>query len=61
MPNAVQTSPWVRSSHCDAGACLEVGPGAATVAVRDSKDPRLPHVWFTLTTWRTFARWAGKG
>jgi hypothetical protein len=55
---------WRKSSRSgDQGACVEVTvvPGAtivgppAAVAVRDSKDPTGPMLYFPVTAWAAFA------
>jgi hypothetical protein len=50
------TSAWKKSSYSGgSGQCVEVRtPGAAAIAVRDSKDPNGPAVGFTEAAWSTF-------
>ena len=45
---------WRKSSHCDAGTCVEVARADGGVAVRDSKDPSGPTLKFTEEEWRAF-------
>lgn len=45
---------WRRSSRCDSGTCVEVSGAAATVAMRDSKDPDGPVLKFAEVVWRGF-------
>lgn len=50
-------NPWRKSTRStdNGGDCVEVAAFPHTIAVRDSKDPRGPHLTFTRDTWRTFA------
>ncbi|EFG65340.1 conserved hypothetical protein [Streptomyces sp. SPB074] len=48
---------WVRSSHCDAGNCVEAAPTRAGILVRDSKAERGPRLGLTLGAWTTFTAW----
>ncbi len=54
---------WRKSSHSGGnGACVEIAvPGAASVAVRDSKDPQGPQLHFSQEAWAAFATAAGSG
>ncbi|MEU8923705.1 DUF397 domain-containing protein [Kitasatospora sp. NPDC048545] len=54
---------WRKSSHSGGqGACVEIAlPGAGEVAVRDSKDPRGPHLRFSTEAWNAFASAAAAG
>jgi len=45
---------WRKSSRCETGACLEVASAGDQVAVRDSKTPDSPFLWFSLPEWRAF-------
>jgi uncharacterized protein DUF397 len=46
---------WRKSSYSsDSGNCVEVAPTSGVVAVRDSKDPDGPVLWFGADTWRRF-------
>ncbi|MFI2711820.1 DUF397 domain-containing protein [Micromonospora sp. NPDC018662] len=46
---------WRKSSHSgDEGACVEMAPLSATVAVRDSKDPTGPVLVFPPAAWAAF-------
>ncbi|MGW5673012.1 DUF397 domain-containing protein [Micromonospora sp. NPDC003776] len=46
---------WRKSSHSgDEGACVEMAPLAAAVAVRDSKDPAGPLLVFPPAAWAAF-------
>ncbi|MFE6865296.1 DUF397 domain-containing protein [Kitasatospora sp. NPDC057692] len=48
---------WRKSSYSNSegGNCIEVADGpAATVPVRDSKDPDGPTLTFTTTAWQSF-------
>ncbi|RUL92981.1 MULTISPECIES: DUF397 domain-containing protein [Micromonospora] len=47
---------WRKSSHSgDEGACVEVAVVPGTVAVRDSKDPDGPLLFFAPSAWTAFA------
>ncbi|MER7891413.1 DUF397 domain-containing protein [Micromonospora sp. NPDC094482] len=47
--------PWRTSSRSSGnGNCVEVGPIAGRVAVRDSKDPSGPVLVFPPVAWRAF-------
>ncbi|GAA2336700.1 DUF397 domain-containing protein [Streptomyces kunmingensis] len=55
---------WVRSTYSEASAnnCVEVAlPTPHLVAVRDSKDPGLPHATVTRSAWAAFALAVGGG
>ncbi len=54
---------WRKSSHSGGnGACVEIAvPGAASVAVRDSKDPQGPQLHFSRQAWAAFASATGAG
>jgi hypothetical protein len=54
---------WRKSSHSGGnGACVEIAvPGAAVIAVRDSKDPEGPQLHFSNEAWAAFAAAAGSG
>lgn len=46
---------WRKSTHsAGSGNCVEVATRRGQVAVRDSKDPRGPVLWFDPNTWRAF-------
>lgn len=51
---------WRKSTYSttNGGACVEVAcPAApAIIAVRDSQDPRGPHLLFTPADWQQFLR-----
>ena len=52
---------WIRSSFCDAGACVEVTIDQLdTVVVRNSKFPE-HYVIFDKTEWLAFVEGAKKG
>jgi hypothetical protein len=57
------TPVWRKSSYSGAnGQCVEVAlPGAAAVAVRDSKDPLGPSLSFSADAWAAFVTAAGSG
>ncbi|MGW3124409.1 DUF397 domain-containing protein [Streptomyces sp. NPDC001107] len=44
---------WVRSSHSESGACVEVSL-REKLSVRDSKDPRIPGFSFDARAWSCF-------
>jgi hypothetical protein len=48
---------WRKSSHSGGnGACVEIAvPDAASIAVRDSKDPDGPRLHFSNEAWAAFA------
>lgn len=50
------TSAWTKSSRSTGnGACVEVkSPAAASVVVRDSKDPHGPVLTFSPEAWSSF-------
>lgn len=51
-----------RSSDANGGECVEVGStSAASVAVRDSKDPDGPRLAFTPAGWQAFTRQVKRG
>lgn len=47
---------WHRSTRSgpNGGACVEVGFGAPTTGVRDSKDQDGPALWFGVGAWSGF-------
>lgn len=45
---------WRSSSFCESGACVQVALADHHVAVRDSKDPDGPILWFTAGEWKNF-------
>ncbi|HEX6520842.1 MAG TPA: DUF397 domain-containing protein [Streptosporangiaceae bacterium] len=46
---------WHKASHsANNGACVEVARAHGTIAVRDSKDPDGPILWYSAGTWKTF-------
>ena len=51
---------WHKSSHSGGGggACVEVATHAATVHVRDSKDPDGPCLTFEPAAWTSFVTFA---
>ncbi|GAA4687593.1 hypothetical protein GCM10023347_49040 [Streptomyces chumphonensis] len=50
-----RTTGWVKSSYSGANACVEVrSPVRASVAVRDSKDPKGPFLAFAPASWTSF-------
>jgi len=51
-----------KSSHSGSGgSCVEVAITPELVAVRDSKDPAGPVLWFTPAEWRAFVNGAVDG
>jgi hypothetical protein len=56
---------WHKSSHSsgNGGACVEVAvlPGAAVIAVRDSKNPHGPALLFSRAEWHAFTAGACDG
>ncbi|MGW4381767.1 DUF397 domain-containing protein [Kitasatospora sp. NPDC004531] len=63
MSKAIETLTWRKSSYSGGnGACVEIAvPGAASIAVRDSKDPQGPQLRFSSASWAAFASAAGAG
>ena len=51
---------WRKSSYSSeqGGACVEVAAHAASVHVRDSKDPEGPTLTFTPEAWASFTAYA---
>lgn len=47
---------WIRSSHCDSNACVEVADQEDVVLMRNSKDPDGPVLRFTRDQWREFVQ-----
>lgn len=45
---------WVRSSFCEAGACVEVSTVNGEVLIRDGKHVDQPHLRFTAAEWSAF-------
>lgn len=55
---------WIKSAHSDGGDdsdCVEVLEAGGGVAVRDSKVPDGPLLWFTRTEWQAFLAGAKDG
>lgn len=56
---------WIRSSFCEANACVEVGVAdvklPSFVYVRDSKDPGGPVLRFNADEWSAFLAGAKAG
>lgn len=48
------TTGWRKSTFCNSGGCVEVAFDGDVVAVRDSKDPKLAAMRFTLAQWADF-------
>ncbi|TQF02589.1 DUF397 domain-containing protein [Kitasatospora acidiphila] len=57
-----QALQWFKSSHSGAegGQCVEVAASAATIHIRDSKDPAGPWLQVTSTAWSSFIRFAAE-
>jgi hypothetical protein len=45
---------WRKSTHSCASTCVEVAVVDGLVAVRDSKDPSGPALFFSSVEWRAF-------
>lgn len=45
---------WTGSTFCTNGECVEAAAVAGGVAVRDSKHPDGPSLWFTSDEWIAF-------
>ncbi|MEV7008140.1 DUF397 domain-containing protein [Streptosporangium sp. NPDC051022] len=45
---------WVKSAYSGHGNCVEVIAAGGGVAVRDSKVPDGPLLWFTRAEWKAF-------
>lgn len=52
---------WQRAAACGSGACVEVAPDGASVAVRDSKNPAGPILRYTLSEWDAFMQGVKQG
>ena len=50
----VEVAAWRKPARCQTGECVEVGGGPQVVAVRDSKVPGGPILWFTPARWQAF-------
>ena len=58
----VEVAPWVKAeASSGAGQCVEVNPAEAGVAVRDSKNPDGPALFFTWAEWDAFQDGCAKG
>jgi hypothetical protein len=60
-PDCVEVA-WFKSSYStnDGADCVEVSLSAATVLVRDSKDPEGPHLILTPAAWSSFLAFASE-
>jgi hypothetical protein len=45
---------WHRSSYCSSGGCVEVAAVDGAIHVRDSKNPGVPALEFTVEEWTAF-------
>ncbi|HKT05848.1 MAG TPA: DUF397 domain-containing protein [Rugosimonospora sp.] len=45
---------WRRSTHCEAGACVEVSTSGDQVLVRRSDEPDGPELRVSRASWREF-------
>ncbi len=46
---------WRKASHsANNGACVEVARAHGRIAVRDSKNPDGPILWYSAGTWKAF-------
>ena len=54
-------SAWHKSSYCANNSCVEVAFLDGRVAVRDSKDPDGPLLFFTQEEWASFLQGARNG
>ncbi|RKE20733.1 DUF397 domain-containing protein [Streptomyces sp. TLI_171] len=63
MSKATDSLTWRKSSYSGGnGACVEIAvPSAASIAVRDSKDPQGPQLRFSNEAWAAFAAAAATG
>ena len=53
---------WRKASYSmNNGNCTEVATAAGMVAVRDSKDPQGPVLYYPATSWASFVNAAGNG
>ncbi len=57
----MERDPWVRSSRCEAGSCVEVQVTDGLVRVRDSKMPDREPFEFSSGVWAGFLEDAAGG
>lgn len=53
--------PWLRSSRCGTDTCVEVTRDGDRVLLRDSKNPEITPMEFTLAEWTAFISGAQNG
>jgi len=52
---------WRTATKSNGGACVEVAPAGARIAVRHSRNPRGPVLLYTAAEWDAFLDGARKG
>ena len=52
--NINATPEWQKSSYCGTNACVEVAMTSDAVFVRDSKNPQVTPLSFTVDEWSAF-------
>jgi hypothetical protein len=54
MTRSTNKPQWRRSQSCNTGACVEVARVGDHYLVRDSKNPQVPPLTFTVEEWQSF-------
>jgi hypothetical protein len=61
MISRAQDPQWRRASRCGNSTCVEVAYTGDRVLVRDSKNPHVGPLSFTVAEWEAFADAIGNG